>query len=397
MPRLTLVTVLATLLGSTNALAADDSLERVFHQDGTYSYQLPDGLEFEHEYTSGPLTWRYVGQARYAVDTTPLTGPLTYQYDGPQADHLVDQLLGTELEDDLGRLWRVVEIDETLRSEADELFEEASHVDDSEDDVAQPELGQLMTWQPTSWDKRDCDSNGSDDWWVWGTDNRSVKTSPFTDRQETTVQVVQTGPNGDGGCTGTLIRDRWVLTAAHCTYSTTGVSIDFDEFDIFDVDGIKRDSVARIRASGYNWGSSGWDPNDDYALIKIASSFSHGETMAMSNASNSTINGVGSNFHNLGYPGNRQNCIATSSLVHTSNNDITGKNGNNIRWKGDSSGGHSGGPIYYCPTGSDSVCGGGETGFVVGVVAGWSNYYNRHMGPRVSNFSTWANTTMDNN
>ncbi|MBA2321727.1 MAG: hypothetical protein H0V89_11290 [Deltaproteobacteria bacterium] len=77
-------------------------------------------------------------------------------------------------------------------------------------------------------------------------------------------------------------------------------------------------------------------------------------------------------------------------LVHTFNNEVTATASDNLRFKGDFSGGQSGGPIYYCPDGDDTVCGSGDLGFVVAVAAGFSGYYNRVMGPRASNFRSWA-------
>jgi hypothetical protein len=152
-----------------------------------------------------------------------------------------------------------------------------------------------------------------------------------------------------------------------------------------------------FRTTAYNFGTDGWDPDDDYVLLKLDSAFPTATAdMDISNISDANIDLINNRFHNLGFPGRTNSCgTINSQLVHTDNNEITGKNSRNIRWKGDISGGHSGGPVYYCPDGDITVCDVGETGFVVGLVTGFSGYYDRAMGPRGSYFRTWATNLMD--
>lgn len=63
----------------------------------------------------------------------------------------------------------------------------------------------------------------------------------------------------------------------------------------------------------------------------------------------------------------------------------------------DGAGGHSGGPVYYCPDGDDNVCATNDGAFVIAVWAGWSGFNTTFVGPKAPYFRDWAVTIMDNN
>lgn len=296
------------------------------------------------------------------------------------------QLRATKVEDPTGA---VFELDE-LSLDVKKTIRKGSGVEVDSFDPEAPAPGTLMKWYPTNWDKRDCNGDGDDDWFIWDTDDRTVISSPSAPRQRTVVRITNTA----GQCTGTVLRSGWVLTATHCTYTQSGAAA--GSYSVRNWAGESVGVSLVFRGPGY---SGSFDPEDDYTLLKLNGSFpSATGDMDISDISDSNINNVDDKFHNLGFPGRINSCnTINSTLVHTANNQVTGKNNRTIRWKGDSSGGHSGGPLYYCPGNDITECDSDDTGFVVAVVTGFSGYYNRNIGPRGAYFKDWATTIMDNN
>jgi hypothetical protein len=365
--RLLAYSVLMVLFSSNKANAADQAAAQ------------PGDLLVE-----GAFTWRYVGQVPPAVTRPSPEEPLRYVVDSSRAKMPAHEaFLGAKRVDTAG-LWELIAVDVNklpmAGESADEAFLLDAELEDSDEELPD---GTVIEWTPLSWDTDDCNNNGSDDKFIWSGESRTTANTAFS-RPRTVVRISEFAQ-----CSGVIIRDRWILTAAHCVSDNMGQPA--EEWNVTVALPWANVSVGSVEllvlAPGYD-PDLGHDFNKDWALLRLASPLvTNPEAMVLSQAADSTITGLGANVHNLGFPARFPGCSLNSDtsrpLVHSADNEVTATPSEAFRWKGDASGAQSGGPLYYCPTGDDLVCAPGDLGYVLAVVGGYSSYYSRLVGPKI--------------
>ena len=250
-----------------------------------------------------------------------------------------------------------------------------------------------------SWTHSNCDSAGNpvNETHLWNGEHRNAINSGHTARQSTAVRVL----NGGSTCSGVILNQKQILTAAHCVSDDNNNPVPTSNVSVCRDDISACIGAADIDFSGsYGGGSStggGTDFADDWAIVEldttwVTAGFSRAEDMDMSQAGDSTLDAL-TNVHNLGFPGFAPNCsnAGGNTLFHNKEPEpIAATKNKKIKLKIDTTPGHSGGPYYYCPTGDNNICGGGEKGFVWGVHAGWNSFDDRAVGPKVAFFRSAA-------
>lgn len=275
---------------------------------GPWSYALEGDVPVD-EVRNG-VTWTYVGQ--YLFDDPDYSSPLDER----------NPLTGAELQwaavrvDNLGREWRVADIDEAaMQASADDYAEsvrrefgidyEGWSVQDQLDSVREGATwtGELFT---TSWDASNCDATGGNDMWVW--DNESRVEFEITDSSSIAIQsTVVLLKNGSAVCSGAFVSSGGkVLTAAHCVTSpANGSALDPDDFmvctrgnhyfDKFCFDVV--DIVPDPSYPGSNWNLSFANDLAVMSVSLVGQSIVH-----LPLSTNSTAELEGSNKASNGYP-----------------------------------------------------------------------------------------------
>ncbi|HJL33330.1 MAG TPA: trypsin-like peptidase domain-containing protein [Polyangiaceae bacterium LLY-WYZ-15_(1-7)] len=198
-------------------------------------------------------------------------------------------------------------------------------------------------------------------------DNRTRVTNraadPFTGIGRYTIQF-SGADNCDGAsacelsCTGTLIGDRYVAIAAHCIYDrgenawirgNVGVArgqVCFREGST------TRCTPVVGRKISPTWRNSGANrARHDYALLKVQHWFGGLHQMRLSSiSSRSTLNSL--TVRNHGYPGTTPTGVDGSvNQLWGMNCSITDIANERLSYNCDTTGGHSGGPVYYRTSG----------------------------------------------
>ncbi len=205
-------------------------IEILHHENGTYEFVLPKGLENE-DHWDGPIKYRYAGQAQFGAP--PETGGMeTIKWQGGPDPDTQTRFENTVKIDKYGRRWEVVEVDQDQLTEKIEQYDAwaAENFGDEgvrEDPASEEEDFEpgstLNVWFKSAWavsNRTTCASGAVDD--VFGPDDRQPFFEPVPSvRMDKAVTIWSPFTDTDGTgkvrkCSGVLLSDQSVLTAQHC-------------------------------------------------------------------------------------------------------------------------------------------------------------------------------------
>lgn len=383
---------------------SSSELGTVENDDGTWSYEVPAGFDPEARIKGRILTWRYDGQARFAREAEAIRWPRTVTETADRPVEPEDQVRDMLRIDREGRRWRVEAIDSAAWHEA-VMRQNRESPEEDEPSVAkerehEPPLraGARYEWTPQTWTHLNCDASREvfvgPETHLWSGESRVAVTSPDP-RQETAVQLNVTPATGrPWSCSGVILTQRFILTAAHCVVTSNGNTMPPTRVQICrnDISGCLGAAFIDVPDSY----SGGWNPADDWAVVELTSTwtgagFPAAKDMDLSRASDGVLDALTA-VHNIGFPGFAPRCASntTGLFFNRETEPLAATYARKLRLKIDSTGGHSGGPYYYCPKLDDNVCAAGEKGFVIGVVSGWNSAVKRVVGAKSAAFRSAA-------
>ena len=400
---------------------------KIDNPDGSWSFQLPAELVPNAPVTRNILTWEYVGQARFSKYQSTESRIREFIVPESRPINPAAQLQKLTRFDQHGRMWRVKSVNQDAWDTALERAN-INSPENEEDPVYYRheqesfEPGSVVRWQPQSWTNLDCNNREEapltpNETHIWNGDVRQTITGARPLRQKTAARIETTRYATNfaditnpievvSHCSAVILRQKFVLTSAHCVSDSDSNHVDVSTVKVCRDDTTIDPGNACIDAADilipdtYSGGTdddSGTDFADDWAVIELEETWVNGgyeeaEDMDMSQAGDATLEGL-TGIHNLAFPAFGQSCanLGGLTLIHNKEEEpIASIKNKRLKLKIDTSPGHSGSPLYYCPEGNNNLCKAGEKGFVIGLIAGFDAVKNRVVGPKVSSFKDAA-------
>jgi len=382
-------------------IPTERSLERTEHEDGTYSLRLEESIAIGDTRQDGFVTWRYEGQARFQVDPQPYPSTVELVGEEERSESDSELLFRTVKTDANGSIWSVADVDEQAWSEYVEAYNSAHPEEEDVHEMERPTVnedvpvGTSYQIEPRTWvTTGNCGAFTNR---TWEGESRLAIGTGHTPQERGAVTINDLGTGGR--CTGVLIEDSHVLTAAHCVADSNSNAVPVTRIqvcrDVSPVCVSGSFSINSIFVPGsYSGGTAtccGTDAGDDWAIIKLGFPLMpQADTQALSAAGNSTITNL-IRTREVTNPGFVTGCTANAAMrrnieVESPASTTTKK----VRHRADTVAGESGAPFYYCPAGDDSFCDATDVAFVYSVHAIFNSFNMRVVGPKVPNFRSAA-------